>query len=146
MTTANDLLKTIKDDEVEYLDLRFTDPRGKMQHVTLHHSQVNDDLFADGAMFDGSSIAGWKDISQVRHGADARSRNRTLDPFFAQTTMAIVCDYLEPTTGEGYERDPRGTATQGGSLSANRSRRHGLFRSRGGVLHLRRRALCVRSL
>ena len=60
MTTANDVMKNIKDNDVEYLDLRFTDPRGKMQHVTVHSSQVDEDLFADGAMFDGSSIEGWK--------------------------------------------------------------------------------------
>jgi len=110
MTTANDLLKTMKDDGVEYLDLRFTDPRGKMQHVTLHSSQVDEDLFADGAMFDGSSIAGWKAINESDMTLMPDLETAYMDPFYAHSTMAIFCDILEPLTGEGYERDPRMTA------------------------------------
>jgi glutamine synthetase len=110
MTTANDLLKTIKDDNVEYLDLRFTDPRGKMQHVTLHHSQVDEDLFADGAMFDGSSIEGWKAINDSDMVLMPDLETSYMDPFYSHSTMAIFCDILEPDTGEGYDRDPRMTA------------------------------------
>ncbi|MEM9677072.1 MAG: glutamine synthetase beta-grasp domain-containing protein, partial [Pseudomonadota bacterium] len=110
MTTATDLMKTMKDDGVEYLDLRFTDPRGKMQHVTLHSSQVDEDLFADGAMFDGSSIAGWKAINESDMTLMPDLETAYMDPFYAHSTMAIFCDILEPLTGEGYERDPRMTA------------------------------------
>ena len=69
MSDASNVLKMIKDNEVKYVDLRFTDPRGKMQHVTLDIDLVDEDFFNDGAMFDGSSIAGWK---AVKHDADAR--------------------------------------------------------------------------
>jgi glutamine synthetase len=62
--SANDILKNIKDNEVKFVDLRFTDPRGKMQHLTMDTSVVDDDMFADGVMFDGSSIAGWKAINE----------------------------------------------------------------------------------
>ena len=64
MTTAKDVLKTIKDKDVKYVDLRFTDPRGKWQHVTFDVAMVDEDIFADGTMFDGSSIAGWKAINE----------------------------------------------------------------------------------
>ena len=110
MTTASDLMKKIKDENVEYLDLRFTDPRGKMQHVTLHHSQVDEDLFADGAMFDGSSIAGWKASNESDMILMPDTETAYMDPFYSHSTMAIFCDILEPDTGEGYDRDPRMTA------------------------------------
>jgi glutamine synthetase len=64
MTTATEILKQIKDNDVKFVDLRFTDPRGKMQHVTMDVSCVDEDIFADGVMFDGSSIAGWKAINE----------------------------------------------------------------------------------
>ena len=72
MKTAKDVLKAIKDNDVKYVDLRFTDPRGKWQHVTFDQSLVDDDAFADGLMFDGSSISGWRAINRVRHDAYAR--------------------------------------------------------------------------
>ncbi len=65
MATENDILKQIKDEDIQYVDLRFTDPRGKMQHLTMDASVVDEDMFADGVMFDGSSIAGWKAINRV---------------------------------------------------------------------------------
>jgi len=110
MADASKVIKQIKDDDIKYVDVRFTDPRGKMQHVTLDSSQMDESAFADGVMFDGSSIAGWKDISQSDMALMPDPETATLDPFFAQTTMAIFCDVVEPTTGELYERDPRGTA------------------------------------
>lgn len=110
MTTANDILKQIKDDEIKFVDLRFTDPRGKMQHVTMDVSEVNEDMFADGVMFDGSSIAGWKAINESDMNLMLDPASAHIDPFFAQATMAIFCDVLDPNTGEPYERDPRGTA------------------------------------
>ncbi|MEM7427012.1 MAG: type I glutamate--ammonia ligase [Pseudomonadota bacterium] len=107
---ADDALKFLKDEDIQFLDLRFTDPRGKMQHVTQDISTVDEDMFADGAMFDGSSIAGWKAIneSDMTLMPDVTSLHK--DAFYSQPTAAIFCDILDPLTGEGYERDPRMTA------------------------------------
>ncbi|WP_321340148.1 type I glutamate--ammonia ligase [Breoghania sp.] len=110
MSTANDVLKTIKDKDIKFLDLRFTDPRGKMQHVTMDCSLVDEDMFAEGVMFDGSSIAGWKAINESDMNLMLDPESAHIDPFFAQSTMAIFCDILEPASGEGYNRDPRMTA------------------------------------
>jgi len=108
--SANDILKNIKDNEVKFVDLRFTDPRGKMQHVTMETSVVDEDMFADGVMFDGSSIAGWKAINESDMVLMPDTETAHMDPFYAQSTMAIFCDILDPMTGEGYSRDPRMTA------------------------------------
>ena len=110
MSTADDVLKTIKDDEVKFVDLRFTDPRGKMQHLTMDASMIDEDAFADGIMFDGSSIAGWKAINESDMTLMMDPETVHKDPFFAQSTVAIFCDILEPSTGEAYERDPRSIA------------------------------------
>jgi glutamine synthetase len=110
MTTASDILKQIKDDDVKFLDLRFTDPRGKMQHLTMDCGLIDDDSFEDGVMFDGSSIAGWRAINESDMCLMPDPDTAAIDPFFAQNTMAIFCDILEPTTGEAYNRDPRMTA------------------------------------
>ncbi|MEM1045035.1 MAG: type I glutamate--ammonia ligase [Pseudomonadota bacterium] len=110
MSTASEVLKTIADKDVKFLDLRFTDPRGKMQHVTMDASTVDEDMFADGVMFDGSSIAGWKAINESDMTLMLDPETAHIDPFFAQNTMAIFCDILEPSSGEAYNRDPRMTA------------------------------------
>src|SRR6202043_4050252 len=110
MKTAKDVLKAIKDNDVKYIDLRFTDPRGKWQHVTFDQGLVDEDAFADGLMFDGSSIAGWKAINESDMCLMPDPITATIDPFFAETTLVITCDVLEPTTGEPYNRDPRGMA------------------------------------
>ena len=110
MKNANEVLKKIKDDDVKYVDLRFTDPRGKWQHVTFDISMVDEELFADGTMFDGSSIAGWKAINESDMTLMPDPTSACMDPFFAAATMSIVCDVLEPATGEPYNRDPRGIA------------------------------------
>ena len=110
MTSASDILKMIKDDDIKFVDLRFTDPRGKLQHVTMDISLVDEDLFADGTMFDGSSIAGWKDISQSDMLLMPDPTTVHVDPFFAQSTLSIFCDILDPISGESYDRDPRGIA------------------------------------
>jgi glutamine synthetase len=108
--TAADVIKTIKDKDVKFLDLRFTDTKGKMQHVTADASCVDDAMFADGYAFDGSSIAGWKGIEASDMTLMLDPTSAHMDPFFAQSTMAIFCDVIEPSTGELYERDPRGIA------------------------------------
>ena len=110
MTTAKDVLKSIKDKEVKYVDLRFTDPRGKWQHVTFDIGMVDEDFFADGTMFDGSSIAGWKAINESDMMLMPDLDTAVIDPFFAQTTLVLICDVLEPTTGQPYDRDPRSIA------------------------------------
>ncbi|MFN3232678.1 MAG: type I glutamate--ammonia ligase [Alphaproteobacteria bacterium] len=113
MTDVNDVLKTIKENDVEYVDLRFTDPRGKWQHVAMHVDAVDEDMFEDGVMFDGSSISGWKAINESDMTLMPDLESVVMDPFSAQNQMIIVCDILEPTTGEPYERDPRTTAKAG---------------------------------
>lgn len=110
MADAKTVLKKIKDEEVRYVDLRFTDPRGKMQHVTQDISTIDEDVFADGLMFDGSSIAGWKEINESDMILMPDPETAHVDPFFADNTLAIFCDILEPSTGEAYNRDPRTTA------------------------------------
>ncbi|MGB7432027.1 MAG: type I glutamate--ammonia ligase [Ahrensia sp.] len=108
--SANDILKQIKDNDVKFVDLRFTDPRGKLQHVTMATEVVDEDMFADGVMFDGSSIAGWKAINESDMTLMPDVETAHMDPFYAQSTMAIFCDILDPMSGEGYNRDPRVTA------------------------------------
>ena len=110
MKTAGDVLKSIKDNDIKYVDLRFTDLRGKWQHVTFDSSVVDEDLFAEGTMFDGSSIAGWKAINESDMMLMPDPASAAMDPFFAAPTLSVVCDVLEPTTGEPYARDPRSIA------------------------------------
>ena len=110
MTTAAEILKTIKDDDIKFVDLRFTDPRGKMQHMTMDSKMMDEDAFADGIMFDGSSIAGWKAINESDMTLMPDPTTAHMDPFFAHSTMVLFCDILDPVSGEGYNRDPRMTA------------------------------------
>src|ERR1700689_2546606 len=110
MTTPKNVMKMIKDNDVKYVDFRFTDPRGKWQHVTFDVSMIEEETFAEGQMFDGSSIAGWKAINESDMCLMPDPASATIDPFFAETTLVLVCDVLEPTTGEPYNRDPRGMA------------------------------------
>ena len=108
--SAKDVLKQIKDEECDYVDLRFTDPRGKLQHVTLMEDQVDEDFLEEGFMFDGSSIAGWKSIDQSDMKLMPDPDSAYIDPFYAEKSLAIHCTVVEPDTGERYDRDPRGTA------------------------------------
>ena len=110
MKTAQDVLKAIRDQDVKYVDFRFTDPRGKWQHVTFDVSVVDEEVFAEGVMFDGSSIAGWKAINESDMTLMPDPETACMDPFFSASTLSIVCDVLEPLTGEPYGRDPRGVA------------------------------------
>jgi len=108
--TPQDVLKKLKDDEINYVDLRFTDPRGKWQHLTMCASFINEDSFKDGIMFDGSSIAGWKAINESDMSLVPDPTTATMDPFAAQPAMILICDVMEPTTGQPYNRDPRSIA------------------------------------
>ena len=142
MTTPKNVMKLIKDSDVKYVDFRFTDPRGKWQHVTFDVSLIEEETFAEGQMFDGSSIAGWKAIHESDMCLMPDPSTACIDPFFAETTLVLVCDVLEPTTGEPYSRDPRGIAKKAeGHGQVHGCRRHDLFRTRGGILRVRRRPL-----
>ena len=96
--------------DVQFLDLRFTDPRGKWQHLTFGADMVNEEFFTEGQMFDGSSIAGWKAINESDMVLVPDMETVTMDPFAAQATMVFICDILEPATREAYRRDPRLTS------------------------------------
>ena len=105
-----DILNMIKEHEVRFVDLRFTDTRGKEQHVTMPAALVDEDMFKDGKMFDGSSIAGWKGIQESDMVLMPEADTAVLDPFADENTLIIRCDILEPNTMQGYERDPRSVA------------------------------------
>lgn len=104
------VLDMIKEHEVRFVDFRFTDTRGKEQHVTVPAHTVDEDVFVDGKMFDGSSIAGWKGINESDMVLMPDQSTVVLDPFTDETTVNIRCDILEPSTMQGYERDPRSVA------------------------------------
>jgi len=110
MTTAKEIIQMIKEKDVQYIDLRFTDPRGKWQHLTQVPKTMDEEAFSDGIMFDGSSIAGWKAINESDMTLMPDPDTAVMDPFTAQPTLVIVCDVIEPSTGQGYTRDPRSTA------------------------------------
>ncbi|MFN3578016.1 MAG: glutamine synthetase beta-grasp domain-containing protein, partial [Tabrizicola sp.] len=110
MSAVKNALKLMKDEEVEYVDIRFTDPKGKLQHVTLVADLVDEDFFEEGFMFDGSSIAGWKSIDQSDMKLIPDAASVYIDPFYAEKTMAVHCNVVEPDTGEAYSRCPRQTA------------------------------------
>jgi len=118
MTTVSDVLKLIKDKDVKFVDLRFTDTKGKMQHVTADVSCVDEDMF-EGYAFDGSSVAGWKGIESSDMYLKPDPSSAHIDPFFAQTTLAIFCDVIEPLTGQPYERDPRSIAKKAEAYMAS---------------------------
>ncbi|MCY4426478.1 MAG: glutamate--ammonia ligase [Halieaceae bacterium] len=103
-------LKLIKDEEALWVDLRFTDTRGKEQHVSIPANLVDADFFESGKMFDGSSIAGWKGIDESDMILMPEDSTSVLDPFTDETTVNLRCDIVEPTTMQGYGRDPRSVA------------------------------------
>ncbi len=104
------VLKMMKDNGIKFVDLRFTDTRGKEQHVSIPSHQADTSFFKDGKMFDGSSIAGWKGINESDMVLMPDPTTAVLDPFMDEPTMDLRCDILEPTTMKGYERDPRSLA------------------------------------
>jgi glutamine synthetase len=110
MSDVDKVLELIKEHEVKYVDFRFTDPRGKWQHLAHHVRTVDSDLLTDGIMFDGSSIAGWKAINESDMTLMPDLSTAVLDPFASQTQLIIICDVAEPGTGQAYSRDPRSTA------------------------------------
>jgi glutamine synthetase len=110
MPTAKEILAQIKEKDVKYVDVRFTDMRGKMQHVTFDIALVDDDFLNDGTMFDGSSISGWKAINESDMKLRPDLKTAIIDPFYQQTTLALFCDVVNPDTGTPYNRDPRSIA------------------------------------
>jgi glutamine synthetase len=110
MADAKKVLGMIKEHDVKFVDFRFTDPRGKWQHTAKTASAVDESTFADGVMFDGSSIAGWKAINESDMILMPDPDSALLDPFTAQTTLILNCDVVEPSTGQFYSRCPRSTA------------------------------------
>ncbi|MCK8783286.1 type I glutamate--ammonia ligase [Roseomonas sp. NAR14] len=104
------VMEMIREHSVEYVDFRFTDPRGKWQHTAQHVSTVDEDNFVDGIMFDGSSIAGWKAINESDMILMPDATTAVMDPFAAKPQMILICDIIEPSTGQFYARDPRATA------------------------------------
>lgn len=103
-------LNLIKDNDIRWVDLRFTDTRGKEQHVSIPATQVDEDFFEDGKMFDGSSIAGWKGINESDMILMPDDSTSVIDPFTDDATIILRCDVVEPSTMQGYERDPRSVA------------------------------------
>ncbi|MGH8524749.1 MAG: glutamate--ammonia ligase [Gammaproteobacteria bacterium] len=108
--SADKVLMLIKEQEVKFVDLRFTDTRGKEQHVSIPAKLIDAGFFQDGKMFDGSSIAGWKDINESDMTLMPEAETAVIDPFFDETTLIIRCDVIEPLTGQGYARCPRSLA------------------------------------
>ncbi len=110
MADAKDIVKRIKDEEIEWVDVRFTDPKGKWQHLSMCASVVDEDMLEEGMMFDGSSIEGWKTINESDMILKPDLDSVYIDPFSATPMMIINCDIVEPSNGELYARDPRSTA------------------------------------
>jgi len=107
---SENTLKMIKDNDVKWVDLRFTDTKGKEQHVSIPSSEIDEGFFEDGKMFDGSSIAGWKGINESDMILMPDDSTAVLDPFTDEITLNLRCSIVEPSTGLGYNRDPRSVA------------------------------------
>ena len=107
---TNKVLNLIEEHQAKWVDFRFTDTRGKEQHVTFPAGTIDEDTFEDGKMFDGSSLAGWKGIEASDMILLPDPETAFIDPFFEAKTVVVTCDVIEPTTGQGYERDPRSIA------------------------------------
>lgn len=112
MSDLGKVFDLIRENEVEFVDFRFTDPKGKCQHTTYSVNKIDENSFEEGIMFDGSSIAGWKTINESDMILMPDPATAFIDPFTAQPTLALFCNVVEPSTGQGYGRDPRSTATR----------------------------------
>jgi glutamine synthetase len=110
MATPKDVMKMLTDNDVKFVDLRFTDTRGKEQHVSVPAKAFNEDKFENGHAFDGSSIAGWKGIEASDMLLMPDASTARMDPFREENTLILTCDVIEPSTGKGYDRDPRSIA------------------------------------
>jgi glutamine synthetase len=108
--SVENVLSLIQENEVKFVDLRFTDTKGKEQHISIPAHQIDADFFEEGKMFDGSSVAGWKGINESDMVMMPDAASAVLDPFTEDATLNIRCDILEPATMQGYDRDPRSIA------------------------------------
>ena len=107
---SNKLLDLIESSNAKWVDFRFTDTRGKEQHMTFPAHSVDEEVMEDGKMFDGSSIAGWKGIEASDMILRPDPETAFIDPFFDAVTVVVTCDIIEPSTLQGYDRDPRSIA------------------------------------
>ena len=110
MAKAKDIIKRIKEEEIEWVDLRFTDPKGKWQHLTMVASLIGEDELEDGLMFDGSSIEGWKAINESDMAMVPDPNTAWIDPFYSHKTLSLICSIQEPRSGKPYSRCPRALA------------------------------------
>ena len=110
MSASTTVLKLMKEKEIEYVDLRFTDPRGKLQHLTMDGKVVDEEMLNVGVYFDGSSIAGWKAINESDMILKPDLERQVVDPFTSHNTLILFCDVLDAVKKDPYERDPRSTA------------------------------------
>lgn len=110
MATVADVMKMVQENDVKFVDFRFTDTRGKEQHVGVPVSAFDESKFEEGHAFDGSSIAGWKGIQASDMQLMPDPNTAFIDPFFEETTLVLTCDVVDPTDGKGYDRDPRSIA------------------------------------
>ena len=105
--SSKDVLKLIKDKQVEYVDLRFTDPKGKLQHLTMDSTIVDEDMLNNGVFFDGSSIAGWKAINESDMILKPDLDRPIIDPFNSHATLNIFCDILDAVKRSLRKRSKR---------------------------------------
>jgi hypothetical protein len=136
--------KLIKEREVKWVDLRFTDTNG--QGAACHHPGQEVDRqtsSTDGKMFDGSSIR-LERHQRLRHDPDARRQHRGARPLHRRVTLILRCDVIEPTTMQGYDRDPRSIAARRRVSEIDRTRRHRVLWPGARILRLRRREVEIR--
>ncbi|MBA5724126.1 type I glutamate--ammonia ligase [Candidatus Liberibacter sp.] len=107
---VRDVMQSIKKEDIKFVDFRFTDPNGKFHHISIDGSFIDEDLLRNGITFDGSSIRGWKSINQSDMLLIPDMSTIHMDPFYTQSTMALICDVYDPISLKPYNRDPRHTA------------------------------------
>ena len=117
--TAQDVLRQIKDEGIELIDLKFSDLNGKWQHLTVCSDMVDEDAFREGLAFDGSSIRGWKAINASDMSMVPDPATAWVDPFYRHKTLSLICSIQDPRTGDSYERCPRALAQKALAYLAN---------------------------
>ena len=108
--SSKDVLKLIKDKQIEFVDLRFTDPKGKLQHLTMDSTIVDEDMLSNGVFFDGSSIAGWKAINESDMILKPDLERPIIDPFNSHTTVNLFCDILDAVKKDEPHINPNKTS------------------------------------